>query len=115
METTRKVIFSQEFEEFYQSLNPRVRQKYDYALTIVSTQYVISQKFVKHLENSPFYELRISVSTDEYRTILFTVDNDSFMQSTTILLLNSFVKKNTKQYKAEMRVAEKILNKYMEE
>lgn len=114
METIRKVIFSEEFEAFYNGLAPKIQEKYDYALNIASTQYVVNQKFVKHLENSPFYELRISISSDEYRTLLFAVDNESFMQSQTILLLNSFVKKSTKQYSSEIRTAEKILSKYQE-
>lgn len=115
MEETRNVIFSKEFEEFYQDLAPRIQEKYDYALNIVRTQYVVNKKFVKHLEGTDFYELRVSISSDEYRTILFAVDNDNFMQSRTVLLLNSFVKKSTKQYKAEIKTAEKILNKFLED
>lgn len=115
METLRKVIFSTEFEAYYQSLAPRIQEKYDYALNIVRTQLVVNTKFVKHLEGTEFYELRISISSDEYRTILFAVDSESFMQSRTVLLLNSFMKKSTKQYKAEIRTAENILNKYVED
>lgn len=115
METTREILFSEEFEEFYRNMPPRIQEKYDYALNIVRTQYVVNRKFVKHLEGTDFYELRISISSDEYRTLLFAVDNDNFIQSGTVLLLNSFVKKSTKQYKAEIKIAEKILNKYMEE
>lgn len=59
----------------------------------------------KHLENTDFYELRISISSDEYRTVLFTIDNSSFIQSKRVILLNSFIKKGTKQYKAEMQMA----------
>lgn len=115
MEETRKVLFSAEFEEFYQSLSPRIQEKYDYALNIIRTQYVVNAKFVKHLDGTAFYELRVSISSDEYRTILFAVDSDNFIQSRTVLLLNSFVKKSTKQYKSEIRIAENILNKYVEE
>lgn len=115
MEETRKVIFSEEFGEFYQGLAPRIQEKYDYALNIVRTQYVVNKKFVKHLEGTAFYELRISISSDEYRTILFAVDNDNFIRCRTVLLLNSFVKKSTKQYKAEIKTAEKILNRFMED
>lgn len=115
MEETRKIIFSTEFEAYYNSLAPRVQEKYDYTLNILRTQYVVNKKFVKHLEGTTFYELRISISTDEYRTIFFAVDSDNFMLSRTVLLLNSFVKKSTKQYKSEIRIAEKILNKYVEE
>lgn len=111
----RNLIFSDEFEEFYKSLSPKLLDKYRYALKIVSTQKVVSQKFVKHLVNTDFYELRISISRDEYRSVLFALDKDSFMESKQILILNSFMKKGTKQYKAEIELAERLLKKYLEE
>lgn len=75
----------------------------------------MNKEFVKHLENTDFYELRISISTDEYRTILFAIDNDNFIESNTVILLNSFLKKNTKQYKSEIKTAEKIIKRYTED
>lgn len=96
-------------------LSSKLLDKYRYALNIISTQLVVSQKFVKHLANTDFYELRISISKDEYRTVLFTVDTRSFMESRRILVLNSFMKKGTKQYKSETKLAERILKKYLEE
>ena len=42
----RNVIFSHEFEEYYDSMDEKVREKYDYALYIVRTQYLVSKKFV---------------------------------------------------------------------
>lgn len=111
----RNIIFSDEFEEYYANMNERVREKYDYALDIIRTQYLVSKKFVSILENTDFYELRISISSNEYRTILLAVDHDSFIQSTNILLLNSFLKKGTKQYKAEIKKAENIVKRYMED
>ncbi len=114
-ERIRNVIFSDEFEEYYANMDERVREKYDYALHIVRTQYLVSKKFVSSLENTDFYELRVSISSNEYRTILLAVDNDSFIQSTNILLLNSFLKKGTKQYKAEIKKAENIVKRYLED
>lgn len=115
METIRNILFSEEFELYYNNLESRIREKYNYALNIVRTQRVVSKKFVKHLENTDFYELRISISTDEYRTIVFAVDNDNFIESNNVILLNSFLKKNTKQYKSEIKTAEKIIKRYTED
>lgn len=98
MEAIRNILFSEEFELYYNNLESRIKEKYNYALNIIRTQRVVNKKFVKHLENTDFYELRISISTDEYRTIIFSVDNESFIESNTVILLNSFLKKNTKQY-----------------
>ena len=115
METIRNILFSEEFELYYNNLESRIREKYNYALNIIRTQRVVNKKFVKHLENTDFYELRISISTDEYRTIIFSVDNESFIESNTVILLNSFLKKNTKQYKSEIKTAEKIIKRYTED
>ena len=114
-EEIRKAIYSPEFEEYLASIDEQLRTKYEYALQIVRTQYVVSTKVVKKLENTEFYELRVSVSSNEYRTILLAVDHDNFIQSKTVLLLNSFLKKSTKQYKAEVKKAENIVKRYLED
>ena len=115
MEAIRNILFSEEFELYYNNLESKIKEKYNYALNIVRTQKVVNTKFVKRLGNTDFYELRISISTDEYRTILFAIDNDNFIESNTVILLNSFLKKNTKQYKSEIQTAEKIIKRYMED
>lgn len=115
METLREIFFSDEFNEFYESLDSRTKEKYDYALNIIRSQYVVNSKFVKSLETSNFYELRISVGHNEYRSIIIAIDHDNFIQSRRILLLNSFLKKDSKQYKAEIKQAENLLKKYTEE
>ena len=109
-ENIRQVIYSEEFDAFYRGLDSKIQDKFDYGLR----QYVVNKKFVKHLENTDFYELRVSISSDEYRTVLFAIDNSSFIQSKRVILLNSFVKKGTKQYKAEIKLAERLLKKYLE-
>ena len=115
METLREIFFSDEFNEFYESLDSRTKEKYDYALNIIRSQYVVNSKFVKSLETSNFYELRISVGHNEYRSIIIAIDHDNFIQSRRILLLNSFLKKDGKQYEAERKQAENLLKKYTEE
>ena len=115
MEAIRNILFSEEFELYFNNLESRIKEKYDNVLNIVRTQKVVNNKFVKHLENTDFYELRISISTDEYRTIMFAIDNDNFIESKTVILLNSFLKKNTKQYKSEIKIAEKIIKRYTED
>lgn len=111
----RHIIYSDEFEEYYASMNEQLKKKYDYALQIVKSQYFVSSKIVKSLENTDFYELRISISSNEYRTILLAVDHDNFIQSKNVLLLNSFLKKDTKQYKAEIKKAQNIVKRYLED
>ena len=106
----REIKFTKEFLYFITCMNPKVREKYMYVMQIMSTEYLVNEKFVKKLQNSPFYEMRVSVSSNEYRSIIFAIDADSFIQSKKVLMLNSFLKKDTKQYRAELRRAETIYN-----
>ena len=93
----------------------RVRVKYDYVEQIIATIKVVSTKFVKNIEGTDFYEARVSIGSNEYRTVMFAIDAISFIESSRIIFLNSFLKKSKKQYKQEVEIANKILRKYMEE
>lgn len=114
-EDIRETYHSDEYEQYYQSLDDKTQTKYDYVESIIKTQYVVNKKFVKNLEGTGFYEARISVGTNEHRTVIFAIDSVSFMESKNVLLLNSFLKKSTKQYKKEIEIARTILNRYLKE
>ena len=91
-EDIRETFHSAEYDEYYASLDAKTKAKYDYVEAIIKTQYVVNKKFVKNLEGTEFYEARISVGTNEHRTL----------------------KKDTKQYKGEIETARQILNKYIQ-
>ena len=112
-EDVRETIHSVEYDEYYASLDEKTKAKYDYVEMIIKTQYVVNKKFVKNLEETEFYEARVSVGNNEYRTIIFAIETSSFMESKRVLFLNSFLKKGTKQYKGEVETARQILKKYM--
>ena len=114
-EDIRETFHSEEYDQYYNSLDEKIKVKYDYVESIIKTQYVVNKKFVKNLEGTEFYEARVSVGTNEYRTIVFTIDSQSFMERKRVLFLNSFLKKDTKQYKSEIEIARQIMNKYTEE
>ena len=114
-EDIRETFHSEEYDQYYNSLDEKIKVKYDYVESIIKTQYVVNKKFVKNLEGTEFYEARVSVGTNEYRTIVFAIDSQSFMESKRVLFLNSFLKKDTKQYKSEIEIARQIINKYTEE
>ena len=112
-EDVRETFHSLEYDEFYASLDEKTKAKYDYVEMIIKTQYVVNKRFVKNLEDTEFYEARISVVNNEYRTIIFAVETLSFIESKRVLFLNSFLKKGTKQYKGEIETARRILEKYI--
>lgn len=79
-------------------------------MNVVATIYNVSTKFVKHLENTDLYELRISVGSNEYRTVLFAIDHDNFIEAHKVILLNGFLKKDSKDYRKQIEKAISILN-----
>lgn len=106
----RTIYRTSEFDRFFFALPERVRKKFEYVFEVVENIYIISTKFVKHLENTDLYELRVSVGSNEYRTILFAVDHDNIIESTRIILLNGFLKKSSKDYNKQIQTALSILN-----
>ena len=108
----RELYFSEDFWEFYHLQTDKVKNKFNYVFGIVRKEKVITTKFIKRLVNTDLYEMRISVGTNEYRTVLFAVDNSNIILSTKILVLNAFLKKSSKDYQKEIDRAVKILNDY---
>lgn len=112
--TIRKVIYSDEYMEYYWSLDKKARDKHNFVITVIETQYVVSEKYVKHLEGTDLYEMRVSLGNNEYRSIIFAIDAQSFIEAKSVLFLNGFRKKGTKDYKKEIPRAYNVLNKYKE-
>ena len=81
-------------------------------MEILQKEQVPTTKFIKKLENTDFYEMRVSLGNNEYRSVLFSIDNDNIINATQVLLLNSFLKKSTKDYKKNITIAEQIITKY---
>ena len=115
MKVNRDIRMTETFIEFLKALEPKVRKKYLYVIQVLKTESVVSEKFIKHLENTNLYEMRVSLSSNEYRTIVFSIDAVNIISATKVLLLNSFLKKDTKQYKREISKAYRLLENYMEE
>lgn len=109
----RLLIRTPEFDEYYNAQQKKIQEKYDYVLSLMVSQYVISEKFVKKLEKSELYEIRVSIGNNEYRTLLFAIDKESFIECTQAILLNSFLKKDNKQYRKEILKAQDILKRYL--
>lgn len=74
----------------------KIKDKFEYVFLVVQTVYNLSTKFVKHIENTELYELRVSVGSNEYRTVLFAIDHDNVIESSRIILLNGFLKNHLK-------------------
>lgn len=110
----RMVYKTPQFEAFYNLLPAKVQTKFQYVIEVVTTIYDISTKFVKHLQDTDLYEMRVSVGSNEYRTILFALDKPNIIEATKIILLNGFLKKSSKDYRKQIEIAQSILN-YLEQ
>jgi mRNA-degrading endonuclease RelE of RelBE toxin-antitoxin system len=108
----RELIYTDEFKEYYHSLDERTKDKYGDCLILLEEVRVLSTKFVKVLVNTDenLYELRVSVGFNEYRSILFSADHDNIIQATKIVILNGFLKKSSKDYNKQIKKAISILN-----
>jgi hypothetical protein len=108
----RELIYTNEFKEYYHSLDERTKDKYGDCLTLLEEIRVLSTKFVKALVNTNenLYELRVSVGSNEHRSILFSADHDNIIQATKIVILNGFLKKSSKDYNKQIKTAISILN-----
>ena len=105
----RVVYKTPRFEEFYNSLPSKVQVKFRYVMDVLITVYDVSTKFIKHLQNTDLYEMRVSVGSNEYRTILFAIDKQNIIEATRIILLNGFLKKSNKDYRKQIEIAKSIL------
>lgn len=110
----REIDITAECQEFIESLNERAEEKFDYVLQIMLEVKVVSNEFVKKIESSTFYEMRIRAG-NEYRIILFAIDHLSFIEAKKVVLLNGFVKKANKDYKKALKKAERLLDGYINE
>ena len=106
----RLVYKTPQFEAFYDSLPTKVQLKFKYVIEVVTTIYDISTKFVKHLQDTDLYEMRVSVGSNEYRTIIFAIDKPNVIEATRIILLNGFLKKSNKDNHKQIEIAQSILN-----
>lgn len=106
----RKLVFTDEFEEFFTTLDDKAKIKHAQVFDILQTIYVLNTNFVKKLTNTEVYEMRVSVGFNEYRTILFAADHPNIIQAKHVVLLNGFLKKSTKDYDKQINKAIKILD-----
>ncbi len=83
-------------------------------IEIIGEVKVVNSNFLKKLQSTQFYELRIKAG-NEYRILIFAIDHLNFIESTKVVCLCGFMKKGTKDYKKAISQAEEILGKYKKE
>lgn len=100
--------------EFIDKQNDRVSLKFFQLVEVIGEIKVVNSNFLKKLQSTQFYELRIKAG-NEYRVVIFAIDHLNFAECTKAVCLCGFQKKGTKDYKKAIKQAEKILEDYLKE
>ncbi len=107
----REIIIAQECLDFIDSQNERVVIKFFQLIEVIGEVRIVHSNFVKKLQNTQFYELRIKAG-NEYPVVIFAIDHLNFTECTKAICLYAFQKKSTRDYKNAIRHAENILGEY---
>lgn len=110
----REIDITEECLEFIDNQDERVSLKFFQLIVVIGEVKVVNSNFLKKLQSTQFYELRIKAG-NEYRVIIFAIDHLNFAESKKAVCLCGFLKKSTKDYKKAVKQAEKILEEYLKE
>ena len=96
--------------DFYETLNPEVRKKFNWTLQLISEIERVPEKYFIHISGSSgLFEIRVEVGSNIYR--VFSVYDEGKL----IVLVNGFIKKTRKTPKGEIELAEKLKKQYFDE
>ena len=106
----REVIYYEDYYlDFFNAQKEDVKKKFNWTLQLISTLDRIPEKFFKHMTGSDgIFEVRVEVGSDIFRVFSF------FDKGNLVVLVNGFQKKTQKTPKAEIKLAEKLKNEYLE-
>lgn len=110
----REIDITEECLEFIDNQDERVSLKFFQLIEIIGEVKIINTNFLKKLQSTQFFELRIKAG-NEYRILIFAIDHLNFAECTKAVCLYGFQKKSTKDYKKAIKQAEKILEQYLKE
>ncbi len=103
------LYFEDHYLDFYKTLKPEVKKKFNWTLQLISTVERIPEKYFKHLTGTDgLFEIRVEVGSNIYRVFSF------FDKGQLIIVANGFQKKTQKTPKNEIELAEKLKKLYFD-
>ena len=106
----REVIFYGEyFWEFYYKQSRKVKDKITWTIGLLNYLEVIPEKYLKHIEETDLYEIRVSFGNNIFRIFCF------FDKDLLVIVLNGFQKKTQKTPKKEIDRAVSLKKEYYED
>lgn len=111
MKTIREIVFYKHyFDEFFETLTDKVKDKIDEVLFMITILERVPSKFFKSIEGvKGLFEVRIEYESNIYRIFC------CFDKGNLVILLNGFQKKSQKTPTKELNTAEKIMVEYFNE
>lgn len=110
----RDIAITEECLDFIDNQGERVSKKFFQLIEVIGEVRIVHSNFIKKLENTQFYELRIKAG-NEYRVVIFAIDHLNFAECKKAVCLNGFIKKSTKDYKKALKEAEQLLVDYLQQ
>jgi len=106
----REVIFYGEyFWEFYYKQSRKVKDKITWTIGLLNYLEVIPEKYLKHIEETDLYEIRVSFGNNIFRIFCF------FDKDRLVIVLIGFQKKTQKTPKKEIDRAVSLRKEYYED
>lgn len=107
----RNILYYENYYlDFFDKLTPEVKKKFNWTLQLISTLDKVPERYFKYITNSDgLFEIRVEHSGNIFRVFSF------FDKGNLVILLNGFQKKSQKTPANEIRMAEKLKNKYFTE
>ncbi|MCC6250825.1 MAG: type II toxin-antitoxin system RelE/ParE family toxin [Bacteroidia bacterium] len=111
MDVIREIIFYKDyFDDFFEPLTPKVKDKIDEVLFMLTIIERIPKKFFNSIEGvKGLFEIRIEYESNIYRIFC------CFDKGNLVVLFNGFQKKTQKTPSKELEKAEKIMQEYFNE
>jgi hypothetical protein len=97
----REIDITEECLEFIDNQNERLRLKFFQLIEVIGEIKVVNSNFLKKLQATQFYELRIKAG-NEYRVVIFAIDHLNFAECTQAVCLYGFQKKQLKIIKRQL-------------
>ena len=108
-EQIREVIFYRDyFWDFYKKQSVKVKKKINWTVGLLQYLEIIPDKYLKHIEGTDLYEIRVSFGNNIFRIFCF------FDKDRLVIVLNGFQKKTQKTPKTEIDRALRLKQDYYE-
>ena len=105
----REVIFYGDyFWDFYKKQSVKVKKKINWTIGLLQFLEIIPEKYLKQIEGTDLYEIRVSFGNNIFRIFCF------FDKNRLVIILNGFQKKTQKTPKTEIDRALRLKHDYYE-